>query len=70
SLRVPSLLAQAGKAVKQIGTFCSSCPIMRRPMRRAGRAEKRATRGNEKPPIAERRLREQLDSGGPNQNGL
>jgi hypothetical protein len=37
SLRVLSLRAQAGKVVKQIETFCSSDPIMRRSVRRPRR---------------------------------
>ena len=51
SLRVLSLRAQAGKVVKQIETFCSSDPIMRRPLRRPRREASNPQ--ERKPPIAE-----------------
>ncbi len=58
SLRVLSLRAQAGKVVKQIETFCSSDPIMRRPLRRPRREASNPR--ERKPPFAEAKSRSSL----------
>jgi hypothetical protein len=65
SLRTQSLGVQASKVVRQIGTPCSSDPIVRRPQRRPRRE---ACDPRERQ--SQTRNKEQLDLTGPNQRGF